>query len=119
MGKMGEVDHPAHYGGADDPYEAIKVIEAWALNFNLGNALKYLRRSPAKGNPTLDLEKAVWYIQREIGLLKKTNSSSTTSQDDTQQRKSDGSLDVVRTQLLGEPTNSKIPGIEAQRRNPT
>lgn len=28
------VNHPAHYGGADNPYEAIKVIEAWALGFN-------------------------------------------------------------------------------------
>ena len=31
-----EVNHPDHYGGADNPYEAIKVIEAWKLNFNLG-----------------------------------------------------------------------------------
>ena len=30
------VDHPKHYGGEDNPYEAIKVIESWDLNFNLG-----------------------------------------------------------------------------------
>ena len=34
------VDHPNHYGGEDNPYEAIKVIEDWDLGFNLGNAVK-------------------------------------------------------------------------------
>lgn len=42
------IDHPAHYGGADDPYEAIKVIEAWRLGFCLGNCLKYVRRAGHK-----------------------------------------------------------------------
>lgn len=65
------VDHPAHYGGAGDPYEAIKVIEAWRLGFCLGNAVKYIaragRKDPAK---TLeDLQKARWYLDREIGRL--------------------------------------------------
>ena len=38
------VNHPDHYGGKDNPYEAIKVIEAWDLNFNTGNAVKYIAR---------------------------------------------------------------------------
>ena len=38
---MSAVEHPAHYGGADNPYEAIKVIEAWGLGFCLGNTIKY------------------------------------------------------------------------------
>ena len=42
------VNHPAHYGGADDPFEAIKVIEGWKLNFRLGNCLKYICRSGHK-----------------------------------------------------------------------
>jgi hypothetical protein len=64
---MGEqIDHPAHYGGADDPYEAIKVIEAWGLGFNLGNALKYVSRAGKKGDALTDLKKAAWYLQREI-----------------------------------------------------
>lgn len=63
------VDHPAHYGGADDPYEAVKVIEAWKLNFNLGNCAKYIRRSPKKGNRLEDLKKARWYLDREIQTL--------------------------------------------------
>ena len=71
---MGEkVDHPIHYGGADNPYEAIKVIEAWlgkegSSNFCIGNALKYLCRAGKKtGNGTKqDLEKARWYLDRAI-----------------------------------------------------
>ena len=58
------INHPAHYGG-DTPYEAIKVIEAWGLGFNLGNAVKYVAR-PTKGNYLEDLKKARWYLDREI-----------------------------------------------------
>lgn len=38
------VNHPYHYGGEHNPYEAIKVIEAWELNFRLGSVLKYINR---------------------------------------------------------------------------
>lgn len=64
------VNHPNHYGGKDNPYETIKVIENWKLNFNLGNAIKYLARADHKNNKLQDLEKAKWYIQREINNLK-------------------------------------------------
>lgn len=64
-----EINHPTHYGG-DSTYEAIKVIEAWEANFNIGNALKYLARYKKKGTPAADLEKAIWYIQRELNLVK-------------------------------------------------
>lgn len=67
---MSAVDHPAHYGGADNPYEAIKVIEAWGLGFNLGNAVKYVARAERKGAPIEDLEKARWYLDREISNRK-------------------------------------------------
>jgi len=60
------VDHPAHYGGKNDPYEAIKVIEAWKLGFNLGNTVKYISRAERKGAPIEDLKKAAWYLAREI-----------------------------------------------------
>lgn len=60
------VNHPAHYGGADNPYEAIKVIEAWGLGFCLGNAAKYIARAGKKGDAIEDLEKARWYLDREI-----------------------------------------------------
>jgi hypothetical protein len=68
-----DVNHPAHYGGADNPYEAIldKVIEAWGLGFSLGNAVKYICRVGQKpGVPNVaDLKKARWYIDREISRL--------------------------------------------------
>lgn len=63
------VDHPAHYGGADNPYETIKVIRAWGLNFELGNAVKYISRAGKKSPDTAleDLRKARWYLEYEIG----------------------------------------------------
>ena len=64
------VNHPAHYGGKDNPYEAIKVIEAWGLGFNLGNTVKYIARADKKGANVQDLEKARWYLDREIANLK-------------------------------------------------
>lgn len=71
-GAMSEsVNHPQHYGGADNPYEAIKVIEAWGLGFNLGNAVKYISRAGKKDAARLaeDLKKARWYLDREITNL--------------------------------------------------
>ena len=65
------VDHPAHYGGADNTYEAIKVIEAWGLDFCLGNVVKYISRAGKKSDKIVeDLEKAQWYLQRRIQQLK-------------------------------------------------
>ena len=60
------VNHPQHYGGADNPFEAIKVIEAWGLGFSLGNAVKYISRAGKKGDRLEDLKKARWYLDREI-----------------------------------------------------
>jgi hypothetical protein len=45
-------------------FEAIKIIEDWGLGFCLGNALKYICRSPHKGKELEDLEKALWYASR-------------------------------------------------------
>lgn len=69
------VQHPIYYGGADDPYEAIKVIEAWNLGFHLGNTVKYISRAGKKdGNSaTQDLKKALFYLNREIELLERQN----------------------------------------------
>ena len=66
---MNTVDHPIHYGGEGNPYEVIKVMEAWltadeyrgALKFNIH---KYLARAHLKGG-LLDLKKALWY-QNEL-----------------------------------------------------
>lgn len=69
--KSEAVDHPVHYGGADNPYEVIKVLEAWLSpeqmdGFNLGNAVKYIARAGKKGDALEDLRKARWYLDRAI-----------------------------------------------------
>jgi hypothetical protein len=71
------IDHPPHYGGADNVYEAIKVIDAWGLGFALGNAVKYIARAGKKsGAPTLeDLKKARWYLDHEIARLERGGAS--------------------------------------------
>lgn len=72
---MKDIDHPDHYGGEDNPYGCIKVIEAWGLDksFCLGNTLKYISRAGKKDKKKTveDLEKARWYLDREIKKLQK------------------------------------------------
>ena len=69
--KLELVNHPAHYGGAENPYEAIKVIEAWGADFCIGNCLKYLCRAGKKDDEYQDLLKAAWYLDRRIQQLEK------------------------------------------------
>lgn len=61
---MSNVNHPSHYNFGT--IEVIDVIEDWNLNFNLGNAIKYIARCAYKGHKKEDLEKAKWYIEREL-----------------------------------------------------
>ena len=63
-----KVNHPQHYGGQGNPYEAIKVIEAWGVGFHIGNVLKYLSRAGKKDSKLEDLKKAQWYLTRYIEL---------------------------------------------------
>lgn len=65
------VDHPAHYGGADSPFEPIKIIRAYDLNFALGSAIKYILRAGKKEGepPWQDLRKAAWYCLNEAEVL--------------------------------------------------
>ena len=62
--KADPVNHPAHYktGGI----ETIDFIEAKKLGYNLGNVVKYITRADHKGNRKQDLQKALWYLEREI-----------------------------------------------------
>lgn len=73
--KPNAVKHPAHYGGADNPYEVIKVAEAWGLDHDayLFNTIKYVARAGKKDATKLveDLEKALFYLARRIASLKK------------------------------------------------
>ena len=65
--KPDAVNHPAHYkvGGI----ETIDFIEAKKLNYNIGNVIKYLTRADHKGNRKQDLEKAKWYLERELSTM--------------------------------------------------
>jgi hypothetical protein len=67
-----QVNHPKHYGGEENLYEAIKVIDAWELGFSLGNTVKYISRAGKKDpNKELeDLNKASWYLNHHIEQLK-------------------------------------------------
>lgn len=64
------INHPEHYGG-DNTYEAIKVIEAWNLDFSLGNTIKYISRAGKKdkSKEIEDMKKALWYLDRKIKTL--------------------------------------------------
>jgi hypothetical protein len=61
---MDSVNHPAHYNSHPAGVECIDVVEHF--NFNIGNAIKYLWRAGLKGDLVEDLEKAKWYVEREI-----------------------------------------------------
>ena len=64
---MSSVDHPDHYQTSEG-LEAIDVIEAFFHDsFHLGNVFKYISRAGKKNDYAEDLEKAAWYLQREIG----------------------------------------------------
>jgi hypothetical protein len=69
MQGVDNVNHPPHYkaGGI----ETIDFIEAKSLNYNLGNVVKYITRADHKGSKLEDLQKAQWYLAREINNLSK------------------------------------------------
>ena len=63
------VNHPPHYKAGG--FETIDFIEAKDLNYRLGNVIKYVSRAGKKNSdPVQDLEKAAWYLQREITARK-------------------------------------------------
>jgi len=66
MGDM--VNHPSHYTSHPSGIETIQITEH--MGFCLGNAVKYIMRCDFKQDAIQDLEKAVWYIQREIDRRK-------------------------------------------------
>lgn len=61
------VRHPAHYTQHPSGVECITITEH--MNFNKGNAVKYIWRAGEKGDEVQDLQKAVWYLEREIARL--------------------------------------------------
>jgi len=71
------VNHPPHY--TFGTIEVIEVIEDWDLGYHLGNAVKYIARSPHKGDEIQDLHKARWYLNRHIDNLEKQHAGSADS----------------------------------------
>lgn len=71
--KTETVDHPRHYNQHPSGVECIDIVEH--MTFNVGSAVKYCWRHGLKGDvPIEDLEKARWYLAREIERLKKGKS---------------------------------------------
>jgi hypothetical protein len=69
------INNPIHYGGKENVYETIKVIDNWELDFLLGNTIKYISRA-GKKDPTKkleDLKKALFYLERKIKNLENEN----------------------------------------------
>ena len=67
------VNHPSHYTAHPSGVECITITEH--MGFNLGNAVKYVWRADLKGDSIQDLEKAAWYIKREIKRRKRPTPS--------------------------------------------
>ena len=69
------VNGPQHYGGIDNPYEVIKVCEAWGLDKDayLFNVVKYVARAGKKDpkKELEDLKKAIFYLERKVKNLEK------------------------------------------------
>jgi hypothetical protein len=65
--KTDPVNSPKHYTDHSSGIECIQVTEH--MNFCLGNAIKYIWRAGLKGDAKQDLEKAKWYIERELGKM--------------------------------------------------
>ena len=68
MAKRHKINHPTHYNKHPSVVECIDIVEH--MTFNLGNAVKYIWRSDHKNGRKADLEKAIWYINRELERLK-------------------------------------------------
>ena len=62
-----DINHPAHY--THGPIEVIEIIEGFDLGYRLGNVIKYILRAGHKGDAVKDLQKARWYLDREIQRL--------------------------------------------------
>ena len=65
------VNHPDHYTKHPSGVECIQITEH--MGFNLGNAVKYIWRADLKGKSEEDLEKAIWYLQRELNKRRATD----------------------------------------------
>jgi hypothetical protein len=80
---MDKVNSPDHYKSINNGFEVIDIIEFFDLNFHRGNVLKYLLRSGKKTEAGYadaekeieDLEKAIWYLKREVKRIRNVANS--------------------------------------------
>ena len=82
--KNDNVNHPSHYCDGRK-YEPVDVILDWDLDYLLGNAVKYISRCERKGtadDAIVDLEKAVWYIQKRIAIMRSCSGTVEPPRDD-------------------------------------
>lgn len=99
------INHPSHYTSHPSGVEAITITEAF--NFCVGNAVKYLWRAGLKGDALEDLQKARWYIDREIGRLTDSRPAEPPSRAAEQ-----GFRVGARVRVL--PTSNFMPGMEGE-----
>jgi hypothetical protein len=78
-----QVNHPSHYTSHPSGVECIQITEH--LNFCLGNAIKYLWRAGLKdgADEIQDLEKAIWYLKREIQRRQNGHSKNQSCSEDS------------------------------------
>jgi hypothetical protein len=98
---MSAVNHPSHYN--DGKIEVIEFIEDKKLSYHRGNAVKYLARA-GKKNPEKeieDLEKAAWYVNREIERLKARKEGRETTRPNDMNPRTGGSISVTNVCISG------------------
>lgn len=97
-----QIRNPSHYGGADNPYEAIKIIEHCNLDFHLGNTIKYILRAGKKdkNKEVEDLQKAKWYLERKIEQMTKTDLNKILKDSDNVEKKEENREGKFRDQKL-------------------
>jgi hypothetical protein len=71
---MDSVNHPPHYTSHPSGVECLTITRH--MNFNLGNAFKYLWRAGLKGKEVEDLKKAVFYVLDEIARIEGFNANT-------------------------------------------
>jgi len=67
--QIDNINHPTHY--TQSAIQPIEVIGAWKLSYCLGNTIKYIARADHKGNKLEDLQKARWYLNKELEDLER------------------------------------------------
>lgn len=98
------INHPAHYTGHPSGIECIQITEH--MGFCLGNAVKYIWRADLK-NGLEDLEKAIWYIQREIEKRREAISKTAVQQEIAQMVQEENGTSMFND--LQDYINSSLP----------